>query len=97
MRKAIISTVLLLAACGDAKKEFDAAFKTAFEKNFAESCVTGAMSSGVPADRKPQVVELCGCAGKTLVARHSTAELTAMASGGNEALVQAAVKDCQPR
>jgi hypothetical protein len=95
MRNGSIAIVLLLAACGDARKDFDAGFRTAFEKNFVESCTTSAMSSGAPADMKPQVTKLCACIATTLAARHSTTELAAMGAGGNEELVQAAIRDCQ--
>lgn len=94
MRNLSIAIVLLLAACGDAKKNFDEGFKQAFEKNFAESCTKGAMDGGVPAENKPKVEQLCGCTAKKLVARHTTVELTAMGAGRNQELVEAAVKEC---
>jgi hypothetical protein len=97
MRKIAIAVVLFLAACGDAKKSFDASFKTSFEKSFAESCTAGAMKDGAPADKKPLVVEFCGCIAKRLVVKHSVTELASMGGGGNQELIQAAIEDCKPR
>ena len=97
MRKTMIAAVLLLAACGEAKKNFDEGFKTSFEKNFVESCTKGAMDKGAPEDRKPLIVEFCGCVAKTLVARHSVTELASMGGGGSQELMQTAIQDCKPR
>jgi hypothetical protein len=97
MRKTIIAAVLVLAACGDAKKQFDEGFKSSFEKSFGESCTTSAMNGGVPAEKRPLVVAFCDCVGKKLVERHSVTELASMGAGANKEFVQAAAADCKPQ
>lgn len=94
MRATLIAVVLLLSACGDAKKAFDESFKAAFEKSFLESCVKGAKDSGASADKLVEVERLCGCTAKGLVTKFSAAELTAMNSGKNQDAIQAEVKAC---
>ncbi len=98
MRDASIGiALLLLVACGDAKKNFETGFKTSFEKNFVESCTKGAMDSGAPAEAKPRIVELCTCTARRLVERHSMTELAALGSGNDQKPIEAAVKECQQR
>ena len=96
MRYTMIAALLLLAACGDARKSFEDGFKTSFEKSFAESCVKGAMESGAPAEKQPQIAEICGCVAKKLVSQHSVTELASMGNGSNQDKVQAAVQECKP-
>jgi len=97
MRKTIVAAILLLAACGDAKKQFDEGFKTSFEKSFAESCTTSAMNGGLPEDKRVLVARFCTCVGQKLVQRHSVTELASMGAGANKELVQAAAQDCKPQ
>ncbi len=98
MRNALLGVaLLLLVACGDTKKNFETGFKTAFEKNFVESCTKGAMDSGAPAEAKPKITELCACTAKKLVERHSMTELAALGSGNDQKPIEAAVKECQQR
>jgi hypothetical protein len=98
MRNAsIVVAVLLLAACGDAKKQFDTEFKSAFEKNFVESCTKGAMDSGAPAEAKPRIEALCACTAKKLTERHSMTELASLGAGKNSQSVETAIKACQQR
>jgi hypothetical protein len=97
MRKTILAAVLLLAACGDAKKQFDEGFKSSFEKSFAESCTTSAMNGGVPAEKRGVVESFCGCVGKKLVDRHSVTQLASLGTGANKELVEAAAQECKPR
>jgi hypothetical protein len=93
-----IAIVLLLAGCGDAKKNFETGFKTAFEKNFTESCTKSAMDGGkVPADQKPAVLEFCGCVAKKLVERHSMTELASLGGGGSQEKIEAAATECAPK
>ncbi len=96
MRNAFVAVaLLLLAACGDAKKQFDEGFKSSFEKNFVESCTKGAMDSGAPAEAKPRIEALCGCTARKLTERHSITELASLGAGKNPQSVEAAVKECQ--
>ncbi len=95
MRNICVAIALLLTvACGDAKKNFEAGFRSSFEKNFAESCTKGAMDSGVPEARRAAVTQVCACTAKKLVERHTMTELTAMGTGSHQDKVEAAVKEC---
>lgn len=95
MRYTLIAVVLLLGACGDAKKQFDESFKASFEKSFVESCVKGAKDSGAPEEKMPEVNRLCACTAQGLLAKHTAAELVTMnAGGGDQSSVQAAVQAC---
>jgi hypothetical protein len=95
MRNVCVAIALLLTvACGDAKKNFEAGFRSSFEKNFSDSCTKGAMDSGVPETRRAAVTQVCSCTAKKLVERHSMTELTAMGSGSHQDRVEAAVKEC---
>ncbi|HEX9050911.1 MAG TPA: hypothetical protein VF841_10300 [Anaeromyxobacter sp.] len=96
MRNAsMVVALLLLAACGDAKKQFDVGFKSSFEKNFAESCTKGAMDGGAPAEARSRIEALCACAARKLTERHSITELASLGAGKNPQPVEAAVKECQ--
>lgn len=97
MRATLIAAVLLLAGCGEAKKQFDDGFKQQFEQSFATSCAKGAADQGVPADKMEKVREMCACTAKTLVSKYGVTELTAMGTGANKEAIEAAAQGCMAR
>lgn len=94
MRISMVVVLLLSAGCSEAKKSFDDGFKAQFEKSFVQSCADGARKAGAPEAQMGKVNELCSCTARTLLAKHTTSELTAMGAGSNQEAIEAAAKGC---